>query len=232
MNTNEIITHLESLRNDYNREGMARFGINVDKAFGITVTYLRTLAKKIGKDHTLAIELWKTGYHEARILATMIDEPAKVTSAQMDKWVKDFDSWDICDGCINNLFRKTPYAIDKALKWIQSDKTFIKRAGFAMIAVLAVHDKQSEDEIFTEYLELIKEKSDDERNFVKKAVNWALRQIGKRNLYLNKEAVKTAKEILKTGTKSGKWIACDALRELQGEAIKSRISEKKYRKIL
>lgn len=226
MTTQEIIKHLSSLRNDHNREGMARFGIKVDKAFGITVTYLRTLARKIGKDHSLAIELWKTGYHEARILAPMIDDPNCVTSAQMDKWVKDFDSWDVCDGCCNSLFRKTPYAMDKAMKWIQSKKTFIKRAGFVMIAVLAVHDKQAEDEIFAEFLSIIKGKSDDDRNFVRKAVNWALRQIGKRNLFLNKEAVNVSKEILKTGTKSGRWIANDALRELQSESVIKRLKFK------
>jgi 3-methyladenine DNA glycosylase AlkD len=223
----EIIEHLSSLRNEHNREGMARFGINIEKAFGITVTYLRKLVKQIGKNHILAQELWKTGYHEARILAPLIDDPACVTAAQMEKWVKDFDSWDICDGCCNNLFRKTPYAMDKAVKWIQSEKTFIKRAGFVMVAVLSVHNKQAEDEIFIEFLNFIKEKSGDERNFVKKAVNWALRQIGKRNLFLNKEAVNVSKEILKSGTKSGRWIANDALRELQSETVIKRLKSRK-----
>ena len=227
MTSQEIITHLSSLRNEYNREGMGRFGINVEKAFGITVNYLRKLAKQIGINHSLALELWNTEYHEARILATMIDDPAKVTPAQMDKWVKDFDSWDLCDGCCNNLFRKTPFALEKAMLWSSSEKTFIKRAGFAMIAILAVHDKRADDEMFLEFLERIKEKSDDERNFVKKAVNWALRNTGKRNRILNKEAIKAAKEIYKTGTKSGKWIAGDALRELQGAAVQRRLKAKK-----
>jgi 3-methyladenine DNA glycosylase AlkD len=231
-NSKEIITHLESLRNEHNRSGMARYGINVDKAFGVTVNYLRKLAKQLGKNHILALELWKTGYHEARILATLIDEPDKVTSSQMEKWVKDFDSWDLCDVCCNNLFRKTPYAIDKAMKWSNSEKTFIKRACFALIAIEAVHNKEGDDEIFMEFLELIKAKSDDERNFVKKAVNWALRNIGKRNIYLNKAAIKISEEILKTGTKSGKWIANDALRELQSEMVLSRLRARKYRKIL
>jgi 3-methyladenine DNA glycosylase AlkD len=227
MTSEEIIKLLSSKRNEYNRSGMSRFGINVDKAFGVSVTELRKLAKEISKDHKLAHELWKSGYHEARILATLIDDWKQVTEKQMDKWVNQFDSWDICDLCCNNLFRYTPFAYSKAYEWSNTEKEFVKRAGFVMIAVLAVHDKKADDEIFTEFLELIKQKSDDERNFVKKAVNWALRQIGKRNKNLNKSAIKAAKEILLYKSKAGNWIARNALREIESEIYQKRLKSAK-----
>ncbi|MGA2668519.1 MAG: DNA alkylation repair protein [Ignavibacteria bacterium] len=209
----EILNKLSSLKNEKNRKGMARFGINIEKAFGISMPLLRDLAKQTGKDHNLALELWRSGYHEARILAALIDEPDSVTEKQMDKWVKDFDSWDLCDQCCGKLFDKTPFAYLKAFEWSRRKEEYVKRAGFVMMASLAVHDKIADDSRFIKFLIIIKG-SDDERNFVRKAVNWALRQIGKRNKYLNKEAVKTAHEISKKGSKSAKWIAADALKEL------------------
>lgn len=227
MTADQIIKLLSSKRNEHNRSGMSRFGINVDKAFGISVTELRKLAKEIGKDHKLAIELWESGYHEARILATLIDDWKQVTEKQMDKWVNQFDSWDICDLCCNNLFRYTPFAYSKVYEWSNTEKEFVKRAGFVMIAVLSVHDKKADDEIFSEFLELIKQKSDDERNFVKKAVNWALRQIGKRNKSLNKSAIKAAKEILLYKTIAGNWIAKNALREIESEIYQKRLKSSK-----
>jgi len=204
-------------------EGMARFGIDTSNAYGVSIPVLRKLAKQIGKDHKFAQTLWNAGIHETRIIATMIDEPDKVTKSQMDKWTSDFYSWDVCDQCCSNLFRKTPYAHEKAMEWSKSKEEFVKRAGFTMMAVLAVHDKEATDKDFDKFFKQIKAGSTDERNFVKKAVNWALRQIGKRNKVLNKKALTVAKEIEKIDSKSAKWIAKDAIRELTDPKIISRI---------
>lgn len=219
-----VMARLKSLADPRQLEGMARFGIRVDKAFGgIGVPVLRKLSREIGKSHKLAEELWNSGIHEARHLAAMIDEPARVTEAQMERWVKEFDSWDVCDGCCLNLFDKTPFAHRKALEWSKRKDEFVKRAGFSLMAVLAVHDRNSGDKIFERFLPIIKRESIDERNFVKKAVNWALRQIGKRNLRLNSVAIKTAEEIRKLDSRSARWVAADALRELKSEAVQQRL---------
>jgi 3-methyladenine DNA glycosylase AlkD len=220
----EIILLLKENGNPKNVEGMARFGINPETALGITIAFQRNLAKQISKDHKLAQELWKSGIHEARILSTIIDEPDKVTKSQMDKYVNDFNSWDLCDQCCNNLFWKTDFAIEKSFEWIENEKEFIRRAGFVIIAVLSVHNKQMTNKDFLKYFPLIEKYSVDERNFVKKAINWALRQIGKRNLELNKEAIKLCEKLISLESKSAKWIAKDALRELTSEKTLSRIS--------
>jgi 3-methyladenine DNA glycosylase AlkD len=214
MDANTIIKKLKSLSNPKNVEGMARFGISSHKTFGVSMPELRKIAKETGRNHKLALDLWKTGYHEARILASLIDEPKQVTLSQMDNWVKDFDSWDVCDQCCMNLFDKTPFAYDMIFKWSSSKEEYIKRAAFALIAVLAVHNKKANDKYFIKFFPLIKKASTDERNFVKKAVNWALRQIGKRNKNLYQKAIKLAEEILETENKTARWIASDALREL------------------
>ena len=218
-----VIKELKKHYSQYNLDGMKRFGINVEKAFGVNVPVLRALAKKIGKNHELALELWKSGYHEARHIASMIDDPKLVTKAQMNSWVKDFNSWDICDGACSNLFRKTPFAIEKIYEWCPQKKEFIRRAGFSLICYVAVHHKTRDDEEFIPFFDLIKEHSGDERNFVKKAVNWSLRQIGKRSIYLNKEALRVAREIQLFESKSAKWIAGDAIRELTDPKILNRI---------
>ena len=223
MEIKEIISLLKSKSNPRNLEGMSRFGINTSKAFGIPIPVLRDLAKKIGKNHKLALSLWKTGYHEARILACYLDEPALVTEKQMDSWVKDFDSWDVCDQCCGNLFDKTEFAYKKAVQWTKSAHEYSRRAGFVMIASLAVHDKKADDSKFIKFLPLIKKYSTDERNFVKKAVNWALRQIGKRNASLNKAAIVCANEILLIDNKAARWIAKDALRELKSDAVRKKL---------
>ena len=220
-----IIKELKSLSNPENVAGMARFGISPYKTFGISIPELRRIAKMAGKNHSLALDLWKSGYHEARIIASLIDEPEKVTPGQMDKWTGDFDSWDICDQCCSNLFDKTPYACDKIKKWSSSKKEFVKRAAFALLAVMAVHDKKAEDKVFVKFLPLIKRESTDERNFVRKAVNWALRSIGKRNMALRKEALKLSREIYKIDSKTTKWIASDAIRELESRNIIGRIKK-------
>jgi len=210
----ETIAQLKKNSNQKDREGMARFGINPKYALGVRVPVLRALAKKIGKNHKLAKELWETKIHEARILASMIEEPKRVTPRQMEQWVKEFNSWDLCDQCCMNLFGKLPIAWKKAKEWPKRKEEFVRRAGFALMACLAVHDKKTKDEYFIKFFPLIKKYSIDDRNFVKKAVNWALRQIGKRNQNLNRPAIKLAKEIAKIDSKCDKWIAKDAIREL------------------
>lgn len=221
----EILKKLKSSSNPRNVEGMARFGINPNNTYGVSIPILRKLARDIGKNHGLAQQLWASKIHEARILAAMIEIPSKVTEKQMDLWVKDFDSWDVCDQVCMNLFDKTNFAYAKAVEWSSRKEEFVKRAGFAIMASLAVHDKNAKDAELVKFMPIIKRESCDERNFVKKAVNWALRQIGKRNLNLNKEAVKTAKEILKLDYKSAKWIANDALKELTGKSVQHRLKK-------
>lgn len=226
MELQEIIVELESLSNSENVEGMARFGINPEKAYGVRIPELRRIAKKAGKDHHLAEELWNYGYHEARILATMVDNPSEVTEEQMELWVLDFNTWDICDQCCMNLFDKTPFAYKKVFEWSKREEEFVKRAAFTMMAVLAVHDKKSPDEKFAEFFPIIIRESHDDRNFVKKAVNWALRGIGKRNKNLNRMAIEKAIEIKNLDFKSAKWIASNALSELESEKVQKRLNNK------
>jgi len=223
MTVEQVLQELKKNTNKNNIAGMARYGINTSKAFGISMPVLRGLAKKIGKDHTLAKDLWKTGYHEARILAALIAEPAKTTPALMNKWVKDFDSWDVCDQTCNSLFLKTPYFLEKIYEWNDSPVEFVKRASFVLMAVSAVHAENLNDDDFLQFLPLILKHSTDERNFVKKAVNWALRQIGKRNTYLNKIAVNFSLNLARNEAKSAKWIAKDALKELTNKKIQLRL---------
>jgi 3-methyladenine DNA glycosylase AlkD len=211
----KILKKLKSLANPKNIVGMARFGINPEKTLGISIPDLRKTAKETGKSHELALKLWASGIHEARILASMVDEVNKITEKQMDGWITKFDSWDVCDQVCMNLFDKTPFAFDRAVEWTRREKEFERRAGFALMACLAWHDRTSPDSKFIKFFPLIKKYSTDERNYVKKAVNWALRQIGKRNQNLRKEAIKTALEIQQIDSKAAKWVATDALRELQ-----------------
>jgi len=224
MNSKQIIKRLKSMGDAERKAGMAGFGISTEKALGIRVPELRTLAGEIGKNHEIALELWASGIHEARLLAGMIDEPKKVTEQQMDAWVAEFDSWDICDQACSNLFDKTPYAYDKIHQWAEREEEYVRRAAFALLAAKAVHDKKASDGVFSAFLPLIEKHCDDERNFVRKAVNWALRQIGKRNLNLNALAVKSAHRISRQLTKSARWIAADALRELESDKVRERLS--------
>ena len=217
-----IIDELKKHGSKKNLEGMSKYGINPLNGFGTPIPHIRNLAKKIGKNHNLALELWETKIHEARLLACMIDDSANVSKSQMNKWVKDFYSWDICDQVCNNLFVFTPFAYEKAIEWSGSKKEFVKRAGFVLMATLAVHSKKLKDEDFINLFPVIINESIDERNFVKKAVNWALRQIGKRNIILNRESIITAEKIIELNSKSAKWIAKDAIKELTNPTIKIR----------
>lgn len=220
MTTQRIIAKLKSYANPKNIEGMARFGINPKNTLGVSIPVLRKMAKEIGKNHNLALSLWKSKIHEAKILAALIDEIKLVDEKQMEEWVKDFDSWDVCDQVCMNLFDKTTFSHKKAMEWSKRKEEFIKRAGFALVSSLAFHDKNIHDKEFIKFFPIIKRESTDERNFVKKAVNWALRQIGKRSPYLKKEAIKTAGKILKLNSKSARWIAKDALKELKNKKFK------------
>ena len=221
MDCAEILERLRSLSNPDNVKGMGRFGISTQNTLGVSMPELRKVAKEIGKHHDLAQQLWKSGIHEAKIVAGIIDEPGLVTEKQMDAWVKDFDSWDVCDQVCMNLFDKTSFAYKKAVEWSSRQEEFVKRAAFALMASLAVHDRKAEDEAFLKLLPIIKRESTDERNFVRKAVNWALRQIGKRNKDLLGEAIKTAKEIQTLESKSARWIASDALREFKTKQLRT-----------
>ncbi|PIW39884.1 MAG: DNA alkylation repair protein [Chloroflexi bacterium CG15_BIG_FIL_POST_REV_8_21_14_020_46_15] len=219
----EVLEKLKSNSRPDQLEGMARYGMAVERRLGVSIPDIRKIAKELGKDNKLALELWKTGIAEARIIAAMIDDPEKLTESQMEDWVKDINSWDVCDQVCMNLFEKTPLAWQKIIDWSEREEEFVKRTVFALIACLAWHDKKAEDEKFIELFPVIMRGAVDERNFVKKAVNWALRNIGKRNLNLNKAAINAAKEIHRLDSKAARWIAFDTLRELESEAVQMRL---------
>ncbi len=223
MNYDEVVDHLKAHSNADAVEGMARFGINPTNTLGVSIPVIRKIAKEIGPDHPLAQKLWASKIHEARILAAMIDDPKEVTKTQMESWVKDFDSWDVCDQCCSNLFDKTAHAFQMARKWSSRNEEFVKRAAFALMAALAVHDKNSTNAQFLNFLPIIERESTDDRNFVRKSTNWALRQIGKRNMRLNFLALKTARRIQKKNSKSARWIAADAIRELTSESVQKKL---------
>jgi 3-methyladenine DNA glycosylase AlkD len=227
MNFNDILNKLKSLSNPEAVKGMARYGINPKNNLGISIYKLRNIAKEIGKNHELALKLWNSGIHDARLLACFVEDPTKVTEKQMDLWSQAFDSWDICDQACTSLFDLTQFAWIKAFEWAESDYEFVKRGAFSLIAGLAVHDKNASDEKFEQFSSLIKKHSVDERNYVKKAVNWALRNIGKRNLNLNKKMIKLSEDIAKINSKSARWVASDALRELKREKVQLRLNKNK-----
>jgi 3-methyladenine DNA glycosylase AlkD len=224
MQLKEVLAELKALADPQAAAGMAKYGIKADRALGVSIPKLQGLAKKSGKNHGLAKNLWSSGIHEARILACMVDDPHQVTEHQLERWVQEFDSWDLCDQCCNRLFGKTKYAGQKALEWAGRPQEFVKRAGFVLMAVLAVHAPKATDPQFDSFFKLIKKEACDERNFVKKAVNWALRQIGKRNPALNKKAVGVAEEIKQFDSRAARWVAGDALRELTGAKVQKRLS--------
>jgi len=212
----EVIALLKEKADAKHHAGMQRFGIANDKALGVKIPEVRKIAKLIKKDHVLAQALWETDIHEARILASLVDDPKLVTPQQIDSWTKDFTTWDVCDQVCGNLFDRTPYVVEKALEFSAREEEFIKRAGFVLMAEYSIHGKKVADEIFINFFLIIEREAWDDRNFVKKAVNWALRQIGKRNGTLRTLAIQCAGRILQQNSKAAKWIASDALRELRG----------------
>jgi 3-methyladenine DNA glycosylase AlkD len=230
-----VMAELAGKASEKDRAGMARYGIKVDDAFGVSVWELRRMAKPLGCDHALALALWATGKHEARILASMVDDPALVTREQLDAWASDFDSWDVCDQVTSNLFYRTAFAWAAVREWSGARDEWVKRAAFATLAALAWHDRQAPDDLFAEGLALVRREAWDDRNFVKKAVNWALRNIGKRDLALNAAAIATAEAILASAdalaaadrkdpaARSMRWVARDALRELRSDKLLARL---------
>jgi len=219
----DVLGKLQSKAQPEQLKGMAKYGMTVEQRLGVSVPDMRNLAKEIGRDHKLALGLWKTGIAEARIVAGMVGDPAKLTEEQMEEWVKVINSWDVCDQVCMNLFEKNQLAWKKIVDWSEREEEFVKRTAFSLIACLAWHDKKASDEKFIELLPVIMRGATDERNFVKKAVNWALRNIGKRNLNLNEAAINAAKEIKRLDSKSARWVASDTLRELESDAIQSRL---------
>lgn len=225
ISTDEILNRLKKKARPDQLKGMARFGIVIERRLGVSIPELRKMAKELGIDHKLAINLWKTGIPEAKIIAAMIDEPEKVTENQMEDWVKDINSWDVCDQVCMNLFEKTPLAWKKIRDWSKREEEFVKRTAYSLIACLAWHDKEADDMKFIKLLPVIEFGATDERNFVKKAVNWALRNIGKRNRKLNKAGINAARKIGRINSKAARWVASDAIRELTSDAVKKRLKK-------
>ena len=219
-----MLARLRAMGSERNREGMARFGIRTDTALGISVTDLRKLAKELGRDHRLAAGLWRSGLHEARILAAFVDESDRVTEAQAERWVRAFDSWDLCDQVCANLFDRTPFAYAKAKEWARREPEFQRRAGFALMAALAWHDREASDDGFLPFFPLIEAAAIDERNFVRKGVNWALRQMGKRSALLHAAALGTARTLADSDDRTSRWIGRDALRELESPKVLERLA--------
>ena len=218
-----VLKWLKSHSTKATRDGMARYAIPSDNAFGVTMGTMQQLAKRLGHNHALAAALWDTGWYEARMLASFVDDPARVTPAQMDRWCRDFDNWVICDTVCFKLFDRTPHAWTKVAKWSDHREEFVKRAAFALLWSLTAHDKHAGDEQFVQGLVLIERAANDERNFVKKAVNMALRAIGKRNAALHTAAVELAGRLAESESPTSRWIGKDALKELTSEAVVGRV---------
>jgi len=225
-NCARALRELRALGEQRNIDGMARFSIHAKVVYGVAKPKMDEVARRIGKNHDLALELWATGVHDARILAGMIDEPGLVSALQMERWVRDFDNWDVCDGTCCHLFVFAAPAWAKAVEWSRRKKEFEKRAGFALMAYLAYRDKSAPNAKYQRLFSIIRREAHDERNFVRKAVNWALRQIGKRNLKLNRVAIQEAERIYKIDSRAARWIAADALRELKSDAVQARLRRK------
>jgi len=206
----KLLDTLRKLSTQRDRENFKRFAITAPKNFGVSMANMKPLAKQIGRSHDLAAALWKTGWYEARMLATLIDEPARVTPAQMDRWCRDFDNWAICDTACIHLFDRTPHAFAKIRQWSREKGEFQKRAAFALLASAALHDKKAEPDLFAHCLPLIEKASDDDRNFVKKGVNWALRAVGRRAA-LRSAAIALAERLAESSIRSARWIGKDAL---------------------
>ena len=221
----EILRYLQSLSNPDNVAGMARFGIQARQVYGVPLPQLKKLARQVGRDHRLAQELWRSGVYEARVVAFFVDDPAKVTGRQMDRWARDFDNWAVCDGCCLHLFAKGPLAHDKAVAWCRQSREFVKRAGFSMMAVLAVHDKEAGNLQFLNWLRLIRDGSTDERHFVKESCELGVASDRQTKSTLNKASIRTARAI-QVGSAAARWIAADALRELKSDAVQKRLQNR------
>jgi 3-methyladenine DNA glycosylase AlkD len=225
----DVIAWLKRTGTARTRDGMARYALPTDRAFGVPVGTMRAEAKRIGMDHELAAALWKSGWYEARMMAALVDDPRLVTRKQMDAWARDFEDWGICDTACFHLFSRTPFAWDGARRWAKSPREFVKRGAFAMMASLVLRDKNAPDDGFLALLPLIEKGAEDDRNFVKKAVNWALRTIGKKNAAMNAAAIATAKRLAASEDAAPRWVGKDALRELAGPAVQGRLARRAVR---
>ena len=226
----DVLTWLERHGTKRNREGMARYGIRAPKVFGVSMAAMQSLARRLGNDHELALALWDTGWYEARILTAFVDEPARVTASQMDRWVRDFDNWGICDTLCFKLFDRTSHAWRKVDQWSRRREEFVKRAAFALLASLALHDKPAADEKFLRMLPLIDAAATDDRNFVKKGVSWALRSIGHRNEALHEASRRTADRLVQSTVAAARWVGKDALRDLTRASVQRRFAARKASK--
>ena len=222
----QVLARLRKLGDPARLAGMARYGITTDSAYGVTVAELRAVAKELGRDHDLAAALWDSGVHEARILASLVDDATLVDDAQFERWAAGFDSWDLCDQVCQNLFRYAPPAWRKAVEWTQRPELFVRRAGFSLIAGLAAADKKADDERFAALLQPLADGADDDRPLVRKGASWALRAIGKRSPRLNAAAMETALRLRETDARGARWVAADALRELRSEAVQRRLGSR------
>ncbi|MCP4149957.1 MAG: DNA alkylation repair protein [bacterium] len=227
MKLEDIIKKLEEFSNTKSKDHMAKFGISPEHTYGVSIPHLRDIAKLSKRNHALALQLWEIDTRETRILAAMIAEPEKTDHLLVEKWTLSFDYWEICDQCVMNLFEKLPFAWETAVEYSSREEEFVKRTGFVIMARLAVSDKKAGENCFDPFFPLILKESTDERNMVKKAVNWALRQIGKRNIPLNHKAIALGQKIRALPDKCARWIAADALRELQSDAVQNRLAKKK-----
>jgi 3-methyladenine DNA glycosylase AlkD len=221
-----VLAWLERRGSKRNRDGMARYGIVAEKAYGVSVGDLRDLGKRLGRSHELALALWETGVYEARMLTPFVDEPERVTPAQMDRWCRDFDNWGICDTVCFHLFDRTPHAWKKVVPWSRRRAEFEKRAAFALLACLALHDKQADDDRFLRTFPLIEKAASDDRNFVKKGVSWALRLIGHRNRALHAAAVELSRKLAASGDRTAQWVGKDALRDLTRPAVIKKVASR------
>ena len=223
----EVLAELRAMSDPSNVAGQERFGIDVSNSLGISMTRLRALARRIGRDHRLAEELWSCGIREARVLATLVDDPHQVQEDQMERWAADFRSWEVVDAACCNLFDRTPFRFPKAVEWAGREPEFVKRAGFSLMAGIAVHDRRASDGQLVELLAVIERESCDPRHYVRKAVNWALRQIGKRNLLLNQAAIRSAERIAAMDCRGARWVASNALKELGSPQVQQRLMQRK-----
>jgi len=221
-----IIARLEELASPADAAGMARFGIRGARVLGVPVKTLRAIARETGRSHALAEGLWASGIHEARILASIIAEPKRVDPGQMERWVADLDSWDLCDQCCTNLWVRTPFARDTALEWSEREEEFVKRAGFVLMVQVAGKDKRVPVGLLHRYLARVEIAAEDERNFVKKAISWALREIGQRSPELHAAAVTVARRLQEAESRAARWVGSDALRELTSEKVAQRVARR------
>jgi len=226
MDKNEVLRWLKRRGTRRNVEGLARYGIEAKRPLGVSMGTLQSLSKRLGKNHALALALWKSGWYEARLLASLVDDPQRVTRKQMDAWAAGFENWGDCDTVCFTLFDRTPFAWKKVRQWSGSPHEFVKRAAFALLASLALHDKTASDAQFRPLLPLIEEGARDERNFVKKGVSWALRSLGRRNLALNAAALAMARRLAQSKEASCRWVAKDALRDLERPKVRAGLARR------